>query len=125
MDETQEANASNVAKNSNDGFAELSALIPGSCTAVQSVVCIEKTRYSRLSEDRCSYHEGTWFEIRTVKKYKAATELKHNLARSGKCLESIVCCEKSPIPVWMADITYIPTDEGWLYLASLEDPVHT
>ncbi|MDT2193436.1 hypothetical protein P7H14_16450 [Paenibacillus larvae] len=21
----------------------------------------------------------------------------------------------------MADITYIPTDEGWLYLASLED----
>ncbi|PSR24610.1 MAG: hypothetical protein C7B47_14355 [Sulfobacillus thermosulfidooxidans] len=26
-----------------------------------------------------------------------------------------------PHAVWMADITYIPTEEGWLYLASLED----
>ncbi|WP_158530351.1 DDE-type integrase/transposase/recombinase [Paenibacillus larvae] len=28
---------------------------------------------------------------------------------------------EKPNQVWMADITYIPTDEGWLYLASLED----
>ncbi|MDT2258884.1 IS3 family transposase [Paenibacillus larvae] len=32
---------------------------------------------------------------RTVKKYKATTNSKHNLARSGKCLESIVCCGKA------------------------------
>lgn len=26
-----------------------------------------------------------------------------------------------PNTVWLADITYIPTDEGWLYLASVKD----
>ncbi|MBE0339815.1 IS3 family transposase, partial [Paenibacillus sp. 23TSA30-6] len=26
-----------------------------------------------------------------------------------------------PNEVWMTDITYIPTDEGWLYLASVMD----
>ena len=26
-----------------------------------------------------------------------------------------------PNTVWLADITYLPTDEGWLYLASLKD----
>ena len=26
-----------------------------------------------------------------------------------------------PHPVWMTDITYIATDEGWLYLARVED----
>ena len=26
-----------------------------------------------------------------------------------------------PSLVWVADITYIPTDEGWLYLAAIKD----
>jgi putative transposase len=26
-----------------------------------------------------------------------------------------------PDQVWVADITYIPTDEGWLYLAAMKD----
>ena len=26
-----------------------------------------------------------------------------------------------PNQVYMADITYIPTDEGWLYLTNVED----
>ena len=30
----------------------------------------------------------------------------------------------APNQVWLADITYIPTDEGWLYLAALKD-LHT
>ncbi len=29
-----------------------------------------------------------------------------------------------PNQVWVADITYIPTDEGWLYLAAIEDLFH-
>lgn len=27
----------------------------------------------------------------------------------------------SPDQVWLADITYVPTDEGWLYLAAIKD----
>uniref|UniRef100_UPI0035B4FEF6 DDE-type integrase/transposase/recombinase n=1 Tax=Paenibacillus tyrfis TaxID=1501230 RepID=UPI0035B4FEF6 len=27
----------------------------------------------------------------------------------------------APNQVWMTDITYVPTDEGWLYLASVMD----
>jgi putative transposase len=27
-----------------------------------------------------------------------------------------------PNQIWVADITYIPTDEGWLYLAAIVDP---
>ena len=26
-----------------------------------------------------------------------------------------------PDTVWLADISYIPTDEGWLYLAAVKD----
>lgn len=57
---------------------------------------------------------------RTVKKYKATTNSKHNLPVAENVLNQSFAAEK-PNQVWMADITYIPTDEGWLYLASLED----
>ena len=30
----------------------------------------------------------------------------------------------APNQVWVTDITYIPTDEGWLYLAAVKD-LHT
>lgn len=57
---------------------------------------------------------------RTVKKYKATTNSKHNMPVAENVLNQSFAAEK-PNRVWMADITYIPTDEGWLYLASLED----
>lgn len=57
---------------------------------------------------------------RTVKKYKATTNSKHNMPVAENVLNQAFTAEK-PNQVWMADITYIPTDEGWLYLASLED----
>ncbi len=28
---------------------------------------------------------------------------------------------EQPNPAWVGDITYIPTDEGWLYLAMVKD----
>jgi len=57
---------------------------------------------------------------RTVKKYKATTNSKHNMPVAENVLNQAFTAEK-PNQVWMADITYIPTDEGWLYLAILED----
>lgn len=57
---------------------------------------------------------------RTVKKYKATTNSKHNLPVADNVLNQKFSAQR-PNEVWMTDITYVPTDEGWLYLASVED----
>lgn len=57
---------------------------------------------------------------RTVKKHKATTNSKHHLPVADNVLNQQFTAEK-PNQVWMADITYVPTDEGWLYVAGVED----
>lgn len=57
---------------------------------------------------------------RTVKKYKATTNSKHNLPVHENVLEQKFNV-LAPNKTWVTDITYIPTDEGWLYLASVMD----
>jgi putative transposase len=53
------------------------------------------------------------------RKYKATTNSRHkhgiapNLVKNTKV--------KAPNQVWVGDITYIQTDEGWLYLAIVKD----
>ncbi|AJY75570.1 transposase [Paenibacillus beijingensis] len=59
-------------------------------------------------------------QSRTVKKYKATTNSKHNLPVAENVLNQTFTAS-APNKVWMTDITYIPTDEGWLYLASVMD----
>jgi transposase InsO family protein len=57
---------------------------------------------------------------KTKRKFKATTDSQHNkqispnlLARQFKVIQ--------PNRYWVGDITYIPTDEGWLYLAVVID----
>ncbi|MNM55666.1 IS2 transposase TnpB [compost metagenome] len=57
---------------------------------------------------------------RTVKKYKATTNSKHNLPVHENVLNRQFR-PSAPNEAWVADITYIPTNEGWLYLASIMD----
>ncbi|WP_281940889.1 IS3 family transposase [Paenibacillus tyrfis] len=57
---------------------------------------------------------------RTIKKYKATTNSKHNLPVAANVLNQQFQAS-APNQVWMTDITYISTDEGWLYLASVMD----
>ncbi|GED28852.1 transposase [Brevibacillus agri] len=57
---------------------------------------------------------------RTVKKYKATTNSKHHLPVAENVLNQTFTAN-APGKAWMTDITYIPTDEGWLYLASVMD----
>lgn len=57
---------------------------------------------------------------RTVKKYKATTNSKHNLPVFENELNQRFRV-LAPNRTWVTDITYIPTDEGWLYLASVMD----
>lgn len=57
---------------------------------------------------------------RTVKKYKVTTNSKHTLPAHDNVLNQQFVAQ-SPNEVWMADITYVPTQEGWLYVASIMD----
>ena len=53
---------------------------------------------------------------RQKKKFKATTCSGHNLPVAGNILDQQFDVD-APNKVWVSDITYIPTDEGWLYLA--------
>jgi putative transposase len=57
---------------------------------------------------------------KTVKKFKATTDSKHSLPVVPNLLKRNFTAA-GPNRVWLADITYIPTAEGWLYLAGLMD----
>jgi putative transposase len=55
-----------------------------------------------------------------VKKYKATTNSNHNLPVAENILNRDFYA-KNPNEKWVSDITYIPTDKGWLYLAGIVD----
>lgn len=57
---------------------------------------------------------------RTVRKYKATTNSKHNHPVHDNVLNQTFTAQR-PNQVWMSDITYIWTTEGWLYVASVMD----
>jgi transposase InsO family protein len=54
------------------------------------------------------------------KKFKATTNSNHTLPVAENILNRQFKVE-APDKVWVTDITYIPTDEGWLYLAGHKD----
>ena len=54
------------------------------------------------------------------RKYKATTDSKHSLPVAPNLLKQDFDI-KEPNKVWLADITYISTLEGWLYLAAVMD----
>jgi len=57
---------------------------------------------------------------RTKRKFKATTNSKHNLPVAPNLLNQDFAAEAQD-RAWVGDITYILTDEGWLYLAVLLD----
>jgi putative transposase len=74
---------------------------------------IGKKRVERLMRD---------LEIQAVgkKKYKATTDSNHSKPVAENLLDRDFTPEK-PNKYWVDDITYIPTAEGWLYLATIMD----
>ena len=54
------------------------------------------------------------------RKFKATTDSKHTLPVAGNLLGQQFKVYE-PNTVWVSDITYVPTDEGWLYLAGHKD----
>ena len=59
------------------------------------------------------------FSIRP-RKYKATTNSKHNLPVAENLLNQVFTVDK-PNAAWVTDISYIWTDEGWDYLATVKD----
>ena len=54
------------------------------------------------------------------RKFKATTDSKHTLPVADNLLGQQFKIYE-PNTVWVSDITYVPTDEGWLYLAGHKD----
>jgi putative transposase len=54
------------------------------------------------------------------RRFKATTYSKHELPVAENLLAQHFQVEE-PNRVWVTDITYVPTDEGWLYLAGHKD----
>jgi transposase InsO family protein len=54
------------------------------------------------------------------RKFKATTDSKHELPVAENILGQQFTVT-APNKVWTSDITYVPTDEGWLYVAAHKD----
>jgi putative transposase len=57
---------------------------------------------------------------KTARKFRCTTDSDHDLPVAENVLDRQFDPE-APNEAWVADITYIPTGEGWLYLAAVED----
>jgi putative transposase len=84
---------------------------PRLCAAVRvQGECCGKNRMARLMRQ-------SGLHARQKRRFRPQTTLsKHKLPLTQNWLAKIPAPER-PNQVWLADITYIPTAEGWLYLA--------
>lgn len=75
-------------------------------------------RISRKTVARLMAQHG--WRSRVVRRYKAPTKARHPFPVADNVLAQQFVATPPP-QVGMADITYVPTGEGWVYGASLED----
>ena len=80
-----------------------------------------KSRGIPVSRDRVRrLMKANGIRARHKRRYKATTDSKHALPVASNLLGRQFKTS-APNQVWTADITYIPTREGWLYLAVVMD----
>src|SRR3954451_19012932 len=74
---------------------------------------------SRKRIERVMHRHGIRAQV--PRRYRVCTtDSKHSLPIAANLLDRNFVAEK-PDQIWLADITYIPTGEGWLYLAVILD----
>jgi len=74
---------------------------------------------SRSRVERLMHHHG--IRARTPRRFRVrTTDSHHDLPIAPNRLDQKFAAER-PNQVWLADITYVPTGEGWLYLAAVLD----
>jgi len=72
-----------------------------------------KNRIARLMRE----HE---IRAKQRRRFKTTTDSKHRYPVAGNILNREFEAD-NPNQVWAGDITYVPTQEGWLYLAAVLD----
>lgn len=75
--------------------------------------CVGENRVARLMR-------RNGIRAKTVKKWKATTDSAHRLPVAANTLDRPFTVNQ-PDQVWAGDISYVWTDEGWLYLAVVLD----
>lgn len=75
-------------------------------------------RVSRKRVERLMRESGLF--SRRKKKFKQTTDSRHGLPVAPNVLEQVFEAKK-PNEAWVTDITYVWTQEGWLYLAAILD----
>lgn len=78
----------------------------------ESIIC-GKYKVSKLMNENKIYS-------RLRRKFKATTYSEHHYPVAPNLLEQDFSTTR-PNEKWVGDITYVGTDEGWLYLAAVED----
>jgi transposase InsO family protein len=76
-------------------------------------------RVSRKRVERLMREGGLGVETR--RRGPRTTDSRHGRPVAPNLLGRRFAAER-PDMVWLADISYVPTGEGWLYLAAIEDP---
>jgi putative transposase len=79
----------------------------------------EGRRHSRRRVERLMREMGLAAR-RGRRRAPRTTDSRHDLPVAPNLLDRNFAAER-PDAVWLADISYLPTDEGWLYLAVVED----
>lgn len=80
--------------------------------AAQGVVCCRNTVAKLMRREQ--------IVPRATRKFKVTTDSRHTKAISPNLIRRRFKA-KRPNASWLSDITYIPTREGWLYLAAVMD----
>lgn len=102
--------------------------------SVRTVFYAHKSRYGAPRVAKELHEMGTPCDRKTVasslrrqglraraaRKYKATTNSEHSLPVAPNVLKQDFSAS-APNQKWVSDITYLPTDEGWLYLATVID----
>lgn len=85
---------------------------------MQKTLETEGKRHGKAKISRLMKMKG--LKPKASKRFKATTDSNHSLPVAPNLLNQDFNPEK-PNQAWCADITYIPTEEGWLYLATVID----
>lgn len=80
---------------------------------MQKKVVISRRKVAKLMKE-------SGLKVKTKRKFKATTDSNHNNPIAPNLLDRKFDAPE-PNRYWVGDITYVPTKEGWLYLATVID----
>lgn len=104
----------------------LLALIRAACKAGRGIYGYRKVHATLESDIPCGRDRvarlmrENGLQPKKKRRYVTTTQSRHNLPVAPNLLAQDFTAE-APNKKWVADITYVRTDEGWLYLAAIED----